>query len=106
MIGAVMVPVNSRFVAEEIKYILNHSEARVLVTAERHLDVIEALRRNLAHLELVINIDKNNKNNALPYARRLDNQKKLKGADKWGGFSRDPLHLRHHRKPKRVHGIP
>jgi len=32
MIGAVMVPVNGRFVDEETKYILNHSEARLLVT--------------------------------------------------------------------------
>lgn len=81
VIGAVMVPVNTRFVAEEIKYILNHSEARALVTAKRHLEGIEAIRKDLAHLEMIFTIDENNENDALPYATLLDNPTELKGTD-------------------------
>jgi carnitine-CoA ligase len=81
MIGAVMVPVNTRFVAEEIKYILNHSEARALVTAERHLEDIEGIRKDLAQLEMIFTIGENNENNALPYSMLLDNTAELKGTD-------------------------
>jgi len=81
MIGAVMVPVNTRFVPSEIEYILNHSEARILVTTERHLESIKAIRKNLAHLELVLSIDGNNERDALSYSTLLENPTALKGVD-------------------------
>ncbi|MGB9300096.1 MAG: AMP-binding protein, partial [Anaerolineae bacterium] len=39
-IGAVMVPVNARFVDEEIRYVLEHSEASVMVTSDNHLETV------------------------------------------------------------------
>lgn len=57
MIGAVMVPINTRLVADEITYILNHSDAKVLVTNNQHLAVIDSLRNALPSLAVVINVD-------------------------------------------------
>ncbi|HOO51526.1 MAG TPA: ATP-dependent acyl-CoA ligase [Alphaproteobacteria bacterium] len=81
MIGAVMVPVNARFVAGEIEYILNHSEARVLVTADRYLEVIEDIQENLSHLENIINIDNSGRNDTISYSTLLDNPSDPKGVD-------------------------
>lgn len=81
MIGAVMVPVNTRFVATEIAYILNHSEARMLVTSAQYLRVVAPIRKNNPHLKMVINVDNYNTDNTLPYSALLDNPAVLKGAD-------------------------
>ena len=50
MIGAVMVPVNNRFVGDEAKYILNHSEAKVLVTSNGYREMISGIRNGLPFL--------------------------------------------------------
>ena len=42
--GAMMVPISTRLTAPEIAYILNDSDARLLVTSARFADRIEALR--------------------------------------------------------------
>jgi crotonobetaine/carnitine-CoA ligase len=81
MIGAVMVPVNARFVATEIAYIVNHSEARVLITEDRHLETVEGIRKNLSHLEFLINIDNSNKGDAIPYSTLLGGPADLQGVD-------------------------
>src|SRR4030042_4353033 len=51
MIGAVMVPVNNRFVGDEAKYILNHSEAKLLVTSNGFRKMIAGIRNGLPFLE-------------------------------------------------------
>lgn len=84
MIGAVMVPVNARFVAPEIAYILNHSEARILVTSEQYLETIESIRNNIPHLKIIISVDNHASDNTLPYATLLDNPAALKGVDVHG----------------------
>ena len=56
-IGAVMVPVNARFVDEEIRYVLNHSEASVLVTSDNHLETVQRLKADLPRLHTLINVD-------------------------------------------------
>ncbi|RTZ93412.1 MAG: acyl-CoA synthetase, partial [Deltaproteobacteria bacterium] len=81
MIGAVMVPVNTRFVASEIAYILNHSEARMLVTSGRYLEIIAPIRKEAGHLERIINIDNHTGHGVLPYQALLDNPPELKGVD-------------------------
>ena len=81
MIGAVMVPVNTRFVTSEVKYILNHSEVRVLVTADKYLEGLEGIRKNLSHLEIIISIDTSDETYAIPYSKLLDNSPELKGVD-------------------------
>ena len=52
IIGAVMVPVNARFVDEEIRYVLHHSEANLLITCESHLDTVGRIRKALLHMDL------------------------------------------------------
>lgn len=81
MIGAVMVPVNARFVASEVEYVLNHSEARVLVTADQYLEGLEGIRKNLPHLEIFINIDKSDAPHAIPFLSLLENPPQLKDID-------------------------
>jgi carnitine-CoA ligase len=57
MIGAVMVPVNSRFVEREIAYVIGHSGARILVTSDEYLDTIDPIRAQLPSLESVVSVD-------------------------------------------------
>jgi crotonobetaine/carnitine-CoA ligase len=62
MIGAVMVPVNARFVDKEALHVLNHSEAKVLATSEAHLGMIGNIRNQLPALETIISIDGQSEN--------------------------------------------
>jgi long-chain acyl-CoA synthetase len=56
-IGAVINPLNPLFKGREIKYILNHSEARVLITTREQMPTIEELRGELPSLEQVVLVD-------------------------------------------------
>jgi acyl-CoA synthetase (AMP-forming)/AMP-acid ligase II len=53
-IGAVFVPVNTAFAADEIGYVLDHSEAKYLLTSAEHLPLVEKARGNAPRLERVI----------------------------------------------------
>lgn len=53
-IGGVMVPINTAFKGEETKYILNHSEARIIIIANSLLDVLEGIKKDCGYLEKVI----------------------------------------------------
>ncbi len=81
MIGAVMVPVNTRFVAAELAYILNHSEARVLITEDKHLEKLKNIQKNLSYIEFLITIDNSNKDDAIRYSTLLDEPADLQGVD-------------------------
>lgn len=56
-IGAVINPLNPLFKGREIKYILNHSEARVLLTTRDKMPTIEELRGELPYPEHVVLVD-------------------------------------------------
>ena len=81
MIGAVMVPVNGRFVVDEIQYILNHSEAKLLVTSNQHKEIIGKIRKGLPFLEHMINIDHYDGEENLRYSSLLENSAVLPPAD-------------------------
>ncbi|MEJ2685572.1 MAG: AMP-binding protein, partial [Candidatus Sulfobium sp.] len=81
MIGAVMVPVNARFVAAEIAYIVNHSEARVLITEDRHLEKVGSIRKDLPRLQILITIDNGNTGDIILYSTLLDGPADLQGVD-------------------------
>lgn len=81
MIGAVMVPVNGRFVDKEAQYVLNHSEARLLVTSNFHLDMVKRIRKYLPVLETIINIDNPNDGDSIPFSDILENPEYLKQID-------------------------
>ncbi|HJX37055.1 MAG TPA: AMP-binding protein [Anaerolineae bacterium] len=80
-IGAVMVPVNARFVDEEIRYVLEHSEASVLVTSDNHLETVERLKADLPHLHTFINVDERGTPGSVPFSALLDNPPELPAVD-------------------------
>src|SRR5581483_11225187 len=49
-IGAVFVPVNTAFAADEVGYVLDHSEAKYLLTSAEHLPLVAHARRALSAL--------------------------------------------------------
>ena len=53
-IGAVFVPLNPQYIAEEAEYVLQHSEASIVLTSPELLPLIESVRGNLANLKQVI----------------------------------------------------
>ena len=55
-IGAVFVPVNTAFAADEVGYVLDHSEAKYLLTSAEHLPLVAKARANAPRLERVIAI--------------------------------------------------
>jgi len=81
MIGAVMVPVNGRFVGNEAKYILNHSEAKLVITSNSHREMIAEIRSDLPFLEHVINIDNYEGEGHVPYSKFLENSSVLPPAN-------------------------
>lgn len=70
-IGAVAGPVNILLKAEEIAYIVNHSESKVLVTTPEFLGEVEKIRSQLPLLQHVIVIDDKTYPNTLPYYNEL-----------------------------------
>jgi len=71
-IGAVMVPVNGRFVDEEAKYVLHHSEARVLITSNDHLQTVARIEQHLPGLEIIVNVDDPDAGKSVPYSALLE----------------------------------
>ncbi len=53
-IGAIMVPTNILSTADEMKYIINHSEAIVLMTEVEHLDKFNQIRKELPTIQHTI----------------------------------------------------
>jgi crotonobetaine/carnitine-CoA ligase len=70
-IGAVMVPVNARFVDEEIRYVLQHSEASVLVTSDDHLETVHRLRSDLPFLHTIVNTGQDGGPGSIPFSSLL-----------------------------------
>jgi crotonobetaine/carnitine-CoA ligase len=80
-IGAVMVPVNARFVDDEIKYVLQHSEARALVTSQNHLETIERIRGDLPRLDTIIDVDDGQAAGTVAFSALLDSPVRLPATD-------------------------
>ena len=53
-IGAVFVPLNPQYTAEEAEYVLQHSEASIILTSAELLPLIDAVRDSLPDLKQVI----------------------------------------------------
>ena len=53
-IGAVFVPLNPQYTAEEAEYVLHHSEASMVLTSPELLPLIESVRAKLADLKQVV----------------------------------------------------
>ncbi|MDP4103679.1 MAG: AMP-binding protein [Bacillota bacterium] len=50
-IGAIMVPTNPLSTADEMEYVLNHSESMILITEEEYLDKFASIKHSLHHLQ-------------------------------------------------------
>src|SRR3954469_10723716 len=50
-IGAVLVPINYRLIADDFEYIINHSGARVVCAASVYLAAIDSIREQLPGVE-------------------------------------------------------
>jgi crotonobetaine/carnitine-CoA ligase len=72
-IGAVMVPVNGRFVEEEVKYVLGHSEASVLITSGSHMELVDGIKGELPQLKIIISVDGSQTTESVPFSALLDN---------------------------------
>ena len=53
-IGAVFVPLNPQYTAEEAEYVLRHSEASIVLTSPELLPLIDAVREKLPDLKRVV----------------------------------------------------
>jgi len=49
-IGAVLVPINYRLIADDFVYLINHSGARVVCTHSDYLDVVDSIRPQLPNV--------------------------------------------------------
>ena len=72
MIGAVMIPINARLVESEVKFILQHSGAKILVTSDEYLKVVENIRHELADLQFVLSTNGPSRN-VLAFGELLKN---------------------------------
>ena len=53
-IGAIVVPVNTRYQRSEIEYALDHSECRLLIVDKQFLPVVEGLDQSVSWLERIL----------------------------------------------------
>ena len=56
-IGAIFVPLNYRAKADELEYMLNASETKILFVGERYLDMVRDLQSGLPNLKQYVSID-------------------------------------------------
>ena len=70
--GMIAVPVNFRFVATEIEYVINQSGAKALIVGEEYLDRVAAARHNLATVQHYIAVCATPVEGMHDYARLLD----------------------------------
>src|SRR5713226_7376436 len=50
-LGAVVVPINYRLIADDFKYIINHSGARIVCAHPDYLDAVDGIRADLPGVE-------------------------------------------------------
>jgi len=56
-LGAIYVPLNFRAKEEELSYMCNHAEAKVLFAGKRYLDLVRSILPNLPSVKTCISID-------------------------------------------------
>ncbi len=53
-IGAIIGPVNALFKPREVQYVVNHSEAKILITIPKFMEIVNEIRDQLPHLKHII----------------------------------------------------
>lgn len=65
--GGVFTPINFRFTAEEVFYILEHSDARFFIYGEEFSELVEKIRPRLKKAEFYLSVGKADVSSALSY---------------------------------------
>jgi acyl-CoA synthetase (AMP-forming)/AMP-acid ligase II len=73
-LGAILVPLNTRFKGEELAYELNDSESKLLIVDEQYWPYIDSARGNLATVEKVFFSGADTPAGTLPFAQLRDHQ--------------------------------
>jgi len=55
-VGGIFTPINFRFAQEEVRYILNHSDARLFLFGEEFSDLVKPIRSHLKKVEVFISV--------------------------------------------------
>ncbi len=80
-IGAVMVPVNVQFKPEEIKYIINNSEANAIITTGTFQETVSKIRTDMSLVKHVIVIDQKEQAGIIPFERIISDNASLPDVD-------------------------
>ena len=56
-IGAILVPLNFRLVADDFRYLIQHSGAKVVCVAADYLDAVDSIREDLTHVAHFVSLD-------------------------------------------------
>lgn len=73
--GGVFTPINFRLAAQEVLYILNHSDARVFVFGREFTDLVAKIRSQLSKVQSFISIGKSTVPETLDYEALLEASK-------------------------------
>ena len=74
--GGVFTPINFRFAPEEVKYIVNHSDARFFVFGEEFSDLVESIRLRLKKVKIFISVGDQRLRSTLDHETLLKKSKK------------------------------
>ena len=70
-IGAILVPINFRLVADDFRYLIQHSGAKVVCVAADYLDAVDSIRADLRHVSHFVSLDER-RDNWLDYESLID----------------------------------
>ena len=56
-IGAILVPINFRLAADDFRYLIQHSGAKVVCATADYLDAVESIRKDLSHVSHFVSLD-------------------------------------------------
>jgi fatty-acyl-CoA synthase len=74
--GGVFTPINFRFAPDEVRYLLNHSDARFFIFGEEFSDLVEVVQSCLKRVETLISVGKRKIKRALDYETILKKSRK------------------------------
>lgn len=80
-IGAVMVPINIQFREEEIKYIINHAEIKLLFVAADFAPVLESISRECRLVQNIVCHGESIGKNMLPLSHMYKNSTSLRNVE-------------------------
>jgi len=72
-IGAILVPINTSLTGEELKYIVNHSEAKAILSSPPQLDTFLGIRKECEFLENLISISDKPVPDTIPFQEWIKN---------------------------------